>query len=304
MNTAIQSVLMLVLAVAAGAGTAVLLQPASSEPSAAGEVEGVLAGVQERLGRIEATQTELAEAVERARREASAARTEAPRLPIGEIEAVVARWLEERGEGTAAAQAAEAPEVAAAPSAEKGGGLTAESAFDLLRNGNGRNDDALWQRIREAGLTDEVIAMYEERAEDAPDDANAQVDLGQAYIQKIQEVGNGPQAGLWATKADQQFDRALELDPRHWEARYTKAVALSFWPPIFGKQGEAIRQFETLVQQQGGDPSKKHYASTYLLLGNMYQQIGNHEKAVAAWQNGLQVFPGDADLQKQLESFQ
>ena len=35
-------------------------------------------------------------------------------------------------------------------------------------------------------------------------------------------------------------------------ARFHKAVALSFWPPVLGKGNEAVRQFEILVTQQAG----------------------------------------------------
>ena len=33
----------------------------------------------------------------------------------------------------------------------------------------------------------------------------------------------------------------------------------------------------------------------------MYQQIGNQEKAVAAWQAGLQIFPDNAALLEQVQ---
>ena len=36
------------------------------------------------------------------------------------------------------------------------------------------------------------------------------------------------------------------------------------------------------------------------MLGNMYQQTGQMDKAVAAWQLGLQLFPNSADLAAQL----
>ena len=161
-----------------------------------------------------------------------------------------------------------------------------------------------WQRMREEGRTEELLAAFEARAEAAPGDPEVQVALGQAYLQRIQEVGNGPLAGVLANKADQAFDAALAVDPQMWSARFQKAVALSFWPPVFGKQNEAIAQFEVLVQQQAGLPPDPKFAQTHLLLGNMYQQIGQTEKAIAAWQAGLSLFPGDKDLLAQLELVQ
>lgn len=155
---------------------------------------------------------------------------------------------------------------------------------------------AIWKEIRAAGRTDEVIAAFEARAASAPSDPDLQVELGNAYLQKIQDVGMGPEAGALASSADAAFDLALEVDPDHWEARFTKAVALSFWPPVFGKKSASIQQFELLVQQQASLAPQPQHAQVHLLLGNLHMELGQSEAAVAAWQAGLALFPNDADL--------
>lgn len=158
-----------------------------------------------------------------------------------------------------------------------------------------------WKKLEAAGLAQEAIAWFEEQAEQDPTNPDKRVEVGEAYLLHLQEVGNGPMAGVLATKADRAFDAALEIDSGHWNARFNKAVALSFWPPVFGKQTEAIRQFERLVEQQDpGDHSPK-LAQTHLLLGNMYQQLGQQEKAQAAWQLGARLFPQNQALAHQLE---
>ncbi|MFT7485070.1 MAG: tetratricopeptide (TPR) repeat protein [Candidatus Paceibacteria bacterium] len=176
---------------------------------------------------------------------------------------------------------------------------------ELLMDGLSETDRAsLWAKIREAGKLDEMIGLLEEHAELNKNDPDAQVDVASAYIQKIFEVGDGPEAGLWAGKADSAFDRALELDTEHWSARYSKSVSLSFWPPIFGKQSEAISNFETLVTQQEGNVQEDRYASTYLLLGNLYTQTGQVDRAKAIWNQGLGMFPGDESLLDKLADMQ
>ncbi len=208
------------------------------------------------------------------------------RVPVLDIDAAVARALSSAGREESPAPARKTPEELLA--ALEDSNLTSLEVQEF------------WQRLREEGRIDEVLAAFEARAAADPTDPEAQVSLGAAYLQKIQEVGNGPLAGVLAGKADDAFDRALQLDPTHWEARYSKAVALTFWPPVFGKQNEAIATFESLLAQQASMVQEAHHSGTHLLLGNMYQQIGETQKAIAAWQAGLALFPGDADLAAQL----
>ena len=68
-----------------------------------------------------------------------------------------------------------------------------------------------------------------------------------------------------------------------------------------GKQRSAIAEFETLVAQQSGAAAHPGHAQTHLLLGNMYQQIGETDKAIAAWSLGAQLFPDDPQLAGQLQ---
>ncbi len=214
-----------------------------------------------------------------------------------DVDAAVARWLETRAPApvaasTPAALAAEAPADA----------LDLDDTFEQLLDPDLAWEDreALWKKVRAAGLTDELVALVEAFAAARPNDPDAQVLLGASYLEKIYEVGNGPEAGEWATKADKSFDAALALNDQHWDARFTKAVSLSFWPPMFGKQAEAINHFGTLIAQQEAGPQKPSYAQTYLWLGNLYLQQGKSDLAKQTYGNGLKYFPQDEDLLKQL----
>lgn len=182
-------------------------------------------------------------------------------------------------------------------------------AFDLaaalrdLRSDelSGAAKSELWEKIKKAGKLDEVVAIFEQRAKDDPYNPDLKVELANTYVQKIFEAGAGPMAGKWALKVDAAVNDALEIDPNHWEARFTKAISLSNWPAAFGKQGEAIRQFEILLEQQQRSESRPHHAQTYIFLGNMYQAIGQGEKARATWNAGAGLFPNNAELQKQIQ---
>lgn len=217
-----------------------------------------------------------------------------------DIAAAVARYMSEnRAAAPAIAPAQENDAVAAARQRER----TIADALSRLTDpsvGDGEKM-RIWKELFESGLGDQVLAEFEARAERDPNDPDARVDLAEAYLQKLFTVTSGPEMGVWGAKADKAYDAALALDPNHWEARFGKAVALSNWPPFLGKQPEAIKNFEQLIEQQSTAPKSPKFASTHLILGNMYLQSGQKEKALTTWQNGLALYPENEALRKQIE---
>lgn len=207
----------------------------------------------------------------------------------------------------ARAMAASRPVQSGTPSADAPRGAAAgydqEQALgrllDPMLGQEARNQ--VWKEAHEAGRTQELIAALEARARTDPRNAALQYELGYAYLQPIiQGEASGPQAGPWSMKADKTFDAVLALDPEHWDARFSKAVSYSFWPPIFGKQQAAIDQFEILVSKQSGMTARPEFAQTYLFLGNLYEQTGNAAKAKQTWDLGLAAFPQSRELRQRL----
>jgi tetratricopeptide (TPR) repeat protein len=182
------------------------------------------------------------------------------------------------------------------PAAQVDSWFAALTAGDLDFDGR----EALWQKIREAKQTDAVIALFEARAKADPSNPDLQTELGEAYLAKIQEVAGGPLAGVWAGKADKAFDSALALDDHHVQARFMKAMSLSFWPPVFGKQAQAVKQFEILIGQQQNSAPSDWQSQAYLMLGNLHLQMGKPEQAKLTYQQGLAIYPEHADLLKQM----
>ncbi|MEM7198874.1 MAG: hypothetical protein AAF628_01315 [Planctomycetota bacterium] len=229
--------------------------------------------------------TERVDAMER-----SAARTEiAPATMPSEaqIRDAVAAYL-----AAQPALRASAPATATGASTLDVDAVLAELEGKSFDDGN-----AVWKRAAEAGILDALVERYEAMAEADPDNPDTQVDLGGAYLQRMMQANPGVEQGQWAVKADRAFDEALDIDPNHWEARFAKATSLSFWPPLFGKGGEAAQHFEILVEQQEASGIKDdRYAETYLFLGNLYSQQGKEAQAKEVWRKGYALYPGSDDL--------
>jgi hypothetical protein len=232
--------------------------------------------------------------------EARVAELEAARATAAESPAV--RPLAEASSGGVALAAKDGAAAEPVPAAAGDAPATPEEKLDrglevLLDPAKSWDEkQRAWKDLADAGLIDRAVEAFERRARESPGSADAQAEAGMAYIQKLNTLANDIEKGTWAAKADRSFDAALAIDDRHWDARFMKAMSLSFWPPVFGKQGEAIRQFEVLREQQAEAPLQERFAETYLLLGNLYRNRGEAEKAAEVWRDGARRFPGNKDL--------
>jgi hypothetical protein len=161
---------------------------------------------------------------------------------------------------------------------------------------------AAWKQLRDAGKFDQAIADLEQRTANDPRSADNPATLGHAYLQKCGTIQDVREQGILAMQADKMFDTALNLDSANWEARFMKAVALSYWPPMLNKGEEVIQHFQTLIQQQEAQTPQPQFAETYAWLGDQYQKANRTDDAKAVWQRGASLFPADEKLQTKLAS--
>ena len=161
---------------------------------------------------------------------------------------------------------------------------------------------AIWQQLRDHGCLDQAIAGLEQLRTNNPSSPEYAAVLGHAYLQKCAIISDMREQGILAMQADKLFDAALRLDPSNWEARFTKAVALSYWPASMGKSEEVIEHFTTLIEQQEVQPSQPQFGESYLWLGEQYEKAGRTEDARAVWQRGAALFPDFQQLKNKLTS--
>jgi len=286
--------LLLAAVVAAAVGAVVPLLGDSRRKVDAARGDEDLSALEGALAEARAQQATLAE---RLAALSSASAPASTRAPVQDLDQAIAEYMARQ----LTAEGGDAPASdgrAAAP-----GELEAAAIADRIVSGEVTGDEleALWLKLRQEKRVDAVVAEIERQAEVEPGNPDLQNELGKAYLQKLFDVGVGPMASVWGEKADHAFDRALELDDSHWEARFHKALSLSSAPEFLGLRGEAVRQFEILMERQEAGAASGEQVMTYLFLGNMYAQKGEAEKAQATWQRGLRRFPGNADLLSKTE---
>jgi tetratricopeptide (TPR) repeat protein len=207
------------------------------------------------------------------------------------------------------AQPAAAPRVAETPSSTPAAlvnpALEASSlsrTVDVLvspQASRQQKQDA-WKYLGEAGKLDQAIAELEKRTTNDSSNAECAAVLGHAYLHKCGIIQDVREQGILAMQADKLFDTALSLDPSNWEARFIKAVAMSYWPPMLNKGDEVIQHFQTLIQQQETQTPQTQFAETYAWLGDQYQKAGRADDAKAVWQRGAALFPADEKLRTKL----
>ena len=100
-----------------------------------------------------------------------------------------------------------------------------------------------WKQLKERGQLDMAVSELEQRTANDPGRVENVAALGQAYMKKCGVIQDGREQAILAMKADQTLESALSLDPSNWEARYIKAVGMSYWPSQLNRGREVIEQF-------------------------------------------------------------
>ena len=102
-----------------------------------------------------------------------------------------------------------------------------------------------------------------------------------------------------AAEADNGLERALAIDPRHWEAQLTRAVLyLQSDEPTDIVQ--SVDSLERLLEQQRSAPREGKLAKTYLYLGDAYAKLDRKGDAIVIWEKGADRYPDDTELETRL----
>ncbi|MDQ3950316.1 MAG: hypothetical protein M3282_08205, partial [Gemmatimonadota bacterium] len=119
-----------------------------------------------------------------------------------------------------------------------------------------------------------------------------------AKSQCLVPSANFIQQGELSSEAMELLERALEVQPDHWLARYVLASIAYRSPSFLGRGKRAAKEFDELLRQQGDRTDNPMFARVFAMRGMQLSKAGQADSARALWERGARLFPDDAELQR------
>lgn len=145
---------------------------------------------------------------------------------------------------------------------------------------------------------DRSVHFFEQLVAKNPSCANAYLNYGFAYVDKIPAAGAITQVIL-ANNSLSYFTKSLELKPS-WIGYYTRGNSYLYWPKVFGKAKSGVADLEEALKIQRAGRKKAYHVRTYVSLGDGYWKLDDLEHAHAVWTQGLKEFPDSNALKERL----
>jgi tetratricopeptide (TPR) repeat protein len=154
------------------------------------------------------------------------------------------------------------------------------------------------QAVIQANAYDRCLEFFKRLTEAHPQSANAHLNYGFAYVDKIPTVGSITHVILahWALN---EFTKAVNLNP-DWLAYYTRGHSYLYWPKEFGLTHLGVEDLDKAMAIQQADQLRSYYVRTYVALGDGYWKMDNLAKAQQVWRAGLEKFPQDTELRDRI----
>lgn len=156
------------------------------------------------------------------------------------------------------------------------------------------------QAVIQSNQYDRAIAFLEQLVADHTKAANAHLNFGFAYVDKIPAAGSITQVIL-ANNSLNEFTKSIELK-QSWIALYTRGNSYLYWPVMFGRAPAGVADLEAAMKLQKSDRKKSYHVRTYIALGDGYWKTDDLAKAKQVWAEGLKQFPANAALRARVSA--
>ena len=142
------------------------------------------------------------------------------------------------------------------------------------------------------------LAFFKKLTADHPTAANAHLNYGFAYVDKIPDAGAITQVIL-ANNALGEFTKSLELKPS-WIGLYTRGNSYLFWPRIFNRTKYGIADLTEALKIQKTETKRHYHVRVYVALGDGLWKYDDPAGAANIWREGLAQFPDSDKLKARL----
>jgi tetratricopeptide (TPR) repeat protein len=163
------------------------------------------------------------------------------------------------------------------PVAEAGVREATESAPDVEALADYSQARAFLERPDVKDNVDRSIGLFESAITKDARFARAHAGLGEAFWRKFQDTREDP----WATRARDEIDEAMRLDPHDISVRYALVVLYRGR----GRVGEAIEELRRIIQVQPSDDD------AHRLLGQLLAESGHGEEGVTEIRKAIALRP-------------
>jgi tetratricopeptide (TPR) repeat protein len=145
---------------------------------------------------------------------------------------------------------------------------------------------------------DRAIAFFKKLTTDNPSAANAHLNYGFAYVDKIPDAGAITQVIL-ANNALGEFTKSIDLRPS-WIGLYTRGNSYLFWPRIFNRTKYGVADLTEALKMQKSESKRHYHVRVYVSLGDGLWKMDDLTAATNTWREGLAEFPDNERLKARL----
>jgi tetratricopeptide (TPR) repeat protein len=151
------------------------------------------------------------------------------------------------------------------------------------------------QKLKTEEKIDQGIALLEKAVAEYPKSSEAWNLLGELVGDQIQKNPSYSAMFPLLGRAFSCWDRALEIDPKNFTARFNRGAWAVNVPKFVGQLDKGVADLKIIVNMLGASPDpqmSKQLIGASLLLGKGLQKQGDYEEAKAIWMNIVKMAPG------------
>jgi tetratricopeptide (TPR) repeat protein len=150
-------------------------------------------------------------------------------------------------------------------------------------------------KLRSEGKLDEGVALLEKAVAEYPKSSEVWNLLAELNGDQVQKNPNFTTMFGFLSRAFTCWDRALEIDPQNFTARFNRGAWAVNIPKFAGQLDKGVEDLKIIVNalSSSQDPgSAQQLIGASSLLGKGLQKQGNYEAAKAIWLNIIKMAPG------------